>query len=192
MLEPSILRWPNPLQLIKLSRSCISKVENLFSGRTFSMACQALWILCYRQHTTTLHGFYCLLLHGRRSTGMVPRCGGIGFKHKLGAYDKINFEHQSLMHQWRLPLKYLRCTSQQISCRWPRTNYWCTNGDSHSKLHDSRIGNPIVGDPRIKDASATNSNGSRIKWDLKDPRTFQGLKNQWDLKDWRTIKDSRI
>ena len=44
--------------------------------RSFSMVCQAPWILCSRQHTITSHGFHCLLLHGRRSVGMVPRCRG--------------------------------------------------------------------------------------------------------------------
>ena len=65
----------------------------------------------------------------------------------------------------------------------PRTNSWCTNGGSHSRVYNSRIGNPIPGEQRIKDASTNNSNGSRIKWGFEDPRTFRGPKNQWDLED---------
>ena len=74
----------------------------------------------------------------------------------------------------------------------PGTNSWCTNGGSHWRVYDLGIGNPSDGDPRIKDASTNNSNGSRIKWGFEDLRTFQCPKNQWDLEDWRTIKGSRI
>ena len=59
----------------------------------------------------------------------------------------------------------------------PRTNSWCTNGGSHSRVYDSGIGNPSVDDPGIKDARTNNSNGSRINWGFEDPRTFQGPKN---------------
>ena len=70
----------------------------------------------------------------------------------------------------------------------PRTNSWCTNGGSHSRVYNSRIGNPIPGEQRIKDASTNNSNGSRIKWGFEDPRTFQGPKNQWDLEIKEPLK----
>ena len=59
-----------------------------------------------------------------------------------------------------------------------RTNSWCTNGGSHSRVYDLGIGNPSVGDPRIKDVSAKNSNGSTIKRGIEDLRTFQDPKNQ--------------
>ena len=80
----------------------------------------------------------------------------------------------------------------EFHARGLRTNSWYTNGDSHSRVHDLRIGNSSVVDPRIKDASANNSNGSKIKWCYKDPRTFLGPKNQWDLEDWKNIEGLRI
>ena len=54
----------------------------------------------------------------------------------------------------------------------PKTNSWCANRGSHSRVYNSGINNPSVGDPRIKDASINKSNGSRIKWGFEDPRTF--------------------
>ena len=67
-------------------------------------------------------------------------------------------------------------------------NSWCTNGGSHSRVYNSGIDNPSVGDPRIKDASTNNSNGSRIKWGFeiqehsKVQRTNETLKIEEPLK----------
>ena len=92
----------------------------------------------------------------------------------------------------RCPWNSVKRTNKEGDGDIPRTNSWCTNGGFHSRVYDSRIGNPSVGDPRIQDTSANNFNGSRIKWSLEDTKTFQDSKNQWVLKDWRTIEGSRI
>ena len=45
--------------------------------------------------------------------------------HVRGSYApyKIVFKHQSLMHQWRLPPKNLRCKSPWISCRRTKNQF---------------------------------------------------------------------
>ena len=80
VLEPSILRWPIPLQLIKLSWSFISNVEILFGGLSSSYKFFAL-------DNTPPHRIVSMpLITCKEKHGNVPRCGGISFMHKFGAF----------------------------------------------------------------------------------------------------------
>ena len=73
VLELSILRWSIPLQLIKLS------------WRSFLVACQALWI--FALDNTPPHRIVSMpLITCKEKHGNVPRCGGISFMHKFGAF----------------------------------------------------------------------------------------------------------
>ena len=85
----------------------------------------------------------------------------------------ISFEHQSFLHQWRLPPKNPNARARELHDGEPRTNPWCT----HSRVHNSRIRNPSVFDPRIKDVKADNSNGSRITWGIENSKPIQGPNN---------------
>ena len=80
VLELSILRWSIPLQLIKLSWSFISNVEILFGGLSSSYKFFAL-------DNTPPHRIVSMpLITCKEKHGNVPRCGGISFMHKFGAF----------------------------------------------------------------------------------------------------------
>ena len=63
--------------------------------------------------------------HVRIGMEIFSRCGSIGLMHKLGGfhmYYKIGFEHQSLMHQWRLSPRNPRCKACDLHVGGQRTN----------------------------------------------------------------------
>ena len=85
----------------------------------------------------------------------------ISINSQFGAFYMHPTRSVSSINSWCINIgDYHPRIKNARACRFqvkgPRTNSWYTNGGFHSRVHDWRIGNPSIGDWRIKDASANN------------------------------------